>query len=364
MQSQDKMQTGQNADGQTKAASRPDAIISSRAESTSRAETLARNTETYRELGLAIFIVILSVIFQIRNPKFLSLSNIKDMLANTAILSILTVGMMMVIITRGIDLSIGSTMALAGMITSLTVSANPSISPFLSLAQGMAVGLAAGLTIGVLVAYFNILPIIATLGLMNILRGMTYLISKGKWVSAYQMSAGFKNLSTGTTFGINNLIIFAIVIYIIYAYFINQTKTGRYIYAVGSSPDTAELIGIKRRRIILLVYALMGLLAGLAGVLWVSKFASAQGDTAVGYELNVIAATVLGGVSVAGGRGKVSGILLGSILFGILANALPLINISPFWQQFIQGLVILAAIISNVLLQRRNDRLALKKRVI
>jgi Ribose/xylose/arabinose/galactoside ABC-type transport systems, permease components len=207
MQSQDKMQTGQNADGQTKAASRPDAI-SSRAESTSRAETLARNTETYRELGLAIFIVILSVIFQIRNPKFLSLSNIKDMLANTAILSILTVGMMMVIITRGIDLSIGSTMALAGMITSLTVSANPSISPFLSLAQGMAVGLAAGLTIGVLVAYFNILPIIATLGLMNILRGMTYLISKGKWVSAYQMSAGFKNLSTGTTFGINNLIIF------------------------------------------------------------------------------------------------------------------------------------------------------------
>jgi len=325
---------------------------------------LSRNSEAFRELGLLIFIVVLAAIFQIRNPKFLSISNIKDLLANTAILSILAVGMMMVIITRGIDLSIGSTMALSGMITSLTVSANPGISPFLSLVQGMAIGLVAGLVIGVLVAYFKILPIIATLGLMNILRGMTYLISKGKWVSAYQMSAGFKNLSTGTTLGISNLILFAVIIYILYAYFINQTKTGRYIYAVGSSPETAELIGIKRKRIVLLVYALMGLLAGLAGVLWVSKYASAQGDPAVGYEMNVIAAVVLGGVSVAGGRGKVSGILLGSILFGILANALPLINISPFWQQFIQGLVILAAIISNVLLQRRNDKLALKKRAI
>jgi len=113
----------------------------------------------------------------------------------------------MVILTRGIDLSIGSTMALSGMVTALTVYAHPEISPIVSLLQGMAIGLAAGVVIGMLIAYFNVLPIIATLGLMNILRGMTYLISKGKWVSAYQMSAGFKNLSTGTTFGINNLII-------------------------------------------------------------------------------------------------------------------------------------------------------------
>ncbi len=323
-----------------------------------------RSIETYRELGLVLFIILLSVVFQIRNHHFISLSNIRDLLANTAILSILTVGMMMVIITRGIDLSIGSTMALSGMITALTVSAIPGIPPLLSLVQGMTIGLATGLINGILIAYFNILPIIATLGLMNILRGLTYLISKGKWVSAYQMSAGFKALSTGETLGINNLVVFAFLIFAAYTYFINNTRTGRYIYAVGSSPETAELIGIKRRRIILLVYTLMGLLAGLAGVLWVSKFASAQGDTAVGYELNVIAATVLGGVSVSGGRGRVSGILLGSMLFGILANALPLINISPFWQQFIQGIVILAAIISNVLLQRRNEKIVLKKRSV
>ncbi len=182
-------------------------------------------------------------------------------------------------------------MALSGMITSLTVSANPGFR-FSLAGAGDGDGLGCRLVIGVLVAYFKILPIIATLGLMNILRGMTYLISKGKWVSAYQMSAGFKNLSTGTTLGISNLILFAVIIYILYAYFINQTKTGRYIYAVGSSPETAELIGIKRKRIVLLVYALMGLLAGLAGVLWVSKYASAQGDTAVGYEMNVPFAAV------------------------------------------------------------------------
>jgi len=197
---------------------------------------LTRNSEAFRELGLLIFIIVLSAIFQIRNPNFLSIENIKDLLANTAILSILAVGMMMVIITRGIDLSIGSTMALSGMVTSLTVSAHPEISPLLSLAQGMPSGSPQGLVIGVFVAYFKILPIIATLGLMNILRGMTYLISKGKWVSAYQMSAGFKNLSTGTTLGISNLILFAVIIYILYAYFINQTKTGRHIYAVARAP--------------------------------------------------------------------------------------------------------------------------------
>ncbi|MCX8012674.1 MAG: ABC transporter permease, partial [Rectinema sp.] len=173
-----------------------------------------RSIETYRELGLVLFIILLSVVFQIRNHHFISLSNIRDLLANTAILSILTVGMMMVIITRGIDLSIGSTMALSGMITALTVSAIPGIPPLLSLVQGMTIGLATGLINGILIAYFNILPIIATLGLMNILRGLTYLISKGKWVSAYQMSAGFKALSTGETLGINNLVVFAILIFI------------------------------------------------------------------------------------------------------------------------------------------------------
>lgn len=329
-----------------------------------KAKQTSRFGENFRELGLLIFIVALSLLFQLRNPSFLTLANLRDLLANTAILGILAIGMMMVLLTGGIDLSIGATMALSGMVSALTVSVNPGIPPILSIGQGMLIGLGAGIIIGILIAYFNILPIIASLGLMNILRGATYLVSKGKWISAYQMSKGFKDISTGTFLSVNNLIVIAVIIYILYWYFINHTRTGRYIYAVGSNPATADIIGVPRKRIVLLVYAAMGALAGLAGVLWVSKFASAQGDTAVGYEMNVIAAVVLGGVSVSGGRGKVSGIILGTILFGILANALPLINVSPFWQQAIQGVVILLAVISNVLIKRNNDRAALKRRII
>jgi rhamnose transport system permease protein len=157
--------------------------------------------------------------------------------------------------------------------------------------------------------------------------------------------------------------VIAIIIYVLFYYFITYTRTGRRIYAVGSNPEAAEITGLPRKRIVTLVYILMGALAGLSGVLWVAKFASAQGDTASGYEMNVIAACVLGGVSVSGGRGKLLGLILGVILFGILANALPLINVSPFWQQAIQGFVILAAIITNVIIKRNNDRAALRSRV-
>jgi rhamnose transport system permease protein len=321
-------------------------------------------SESFRELGLLVFIVVLCVIFQLRNERFLTISNIRDLLANTAILSILSVGMMMVLLTRGIDLSIGATIALSGMISALTVFRVPGIPPIVSILEGMGVGTAVGAVMGLLIARFNVLPIIATLGFMNIIRGVTYLVSKGAWVSAYQMSDGFKLIATGSVLGVNNLIIIAVVINGAFFYFINHMKTGRQIYAVGSNPEAADISGIPRRRIVWLVYTVMGALAGLAGVLWVAKFASAQGDTAVGYELSVIAAVVLGGVSISGGSGKVSGLILGTILFGILNNALPLINVSPFWQQAIQGIVILAAVLTNVLVKRNNQRYALRKRAI
>jgi rhamnose transport system permease protein len=325
---------------------------------------IVRSGEGFRELGLLVFIAILAAAFQIRNHNFLTIANIKDLLTNTAILGILAVGMMLVLITGGIDLSIGATIALAGMTSALTGMALPHINPLLSILEGMAVGLAVGSVIGLLVARFKVLPIIATLGIMNIVRGVTYIESKGAWVSSYQMSKAFTDISTGTTFGVNNLVVIAVFIFIVFWYFVNHTKTGRRIYAIGSNPEAADISGIPRRKLLWLVYAIMGVLSGLAGVLWVSKFASAQGDTALGYELNVIAACVLGGVSISGGAGKVSGLLLGTILLGILNNALPLINVSPFWQQFIQGIVILAAVLTNVAVKRNNQRLALRKRAI
>jgi len=318
----------------------------------------------FREAGLLAFILLLALVLQIRNSSFLTLENLNDMLTNTAILSILAIGMMLVIVTRGIDLSIGATLALSGMITAQTVSTYPELHPLAAVAIGTVIGLVCGSVLGYLVARWNILPIIATLGMMNIFRGLTFTVSGGSWISAHQMPAKFVGIATSSVLGINTLIVIAILIYIATFYFINYTRTGRQIYAVGSNPEAAKLSGINKDKILWLVYAIMGGLSGLAGVLWVAKFASAQGDTAMGYELTVIAACVLGGVSIAGGVGKISGILLGSIFIGMLNNALPLLNVSPFWQMMIQGCVILIAVIANVLVKRNADQSHLLRRSI
>ncbi len=314
------------------------------------------NIAKFRELGLLGFILLLSIMVQLRNSSFMTLENIDDMITNTAILSILSVGMMLVIVTRGIDLSIGATLALSGMISALTVKANPDLHPLFAILLGTLIGMACGALIGLVIAKTGVPPIIATLGMMNVFRGLTFMISGGKWVSAHQMSVSFKGIATSSIFGINTLIFIAIVIYVVFYYFINHTRTGRQIYAVGSNPESAKISGINNEKILCLVYTIMGALAGLAGVLWVSKFASAQGDTAMGFELNVIAACVLGGVNIAGGSGKISGIVLGALLLGILNNALPLINVSPFWQMAIQGGIILIAVITNALVKRSVDR--------
>ncbi|HZJ83075.1 MAG TPA: ABC transporter permease [Clostridia bacterium] len=318
----------------------------------------------FREVGLLFFIIALSILVQMRNRSFLTLENINDLITNTAILSILAVGMMLVIVTRGIDLSIGATLALSGMISALTVSANPNLHPFLAILLGALVGTVCGLIVGFLISKGKVLPIIASLGMMNVYRGITFMASGGSWVSAHQMSTSFKRIATGRIFGVNNLVLIAIVIYIIFYYFVEHTRTGRQIYAVGSNPESAIISGIDNEKTLWMVYVIMGALSGLAGVLWVSKFASAQGDTAMGYEMSVIAACVLGGVNIAGGSGKIFGVLLGSLFLGILNNALPLINISPFWQQAIQGLIILIAIITNAFVKRGVDKNNLMRRKI
>ena len=325
---------------------------------------MADTTRSFRDAGLLGFIIALSVLVQILNPSFLSLENVADMAKNTAILSILSVGMMLVIITRGIDLSIGATLALSGMVAASTVATWKDTHPLVATALGIAIGLACGSIVGMLVARGKVLPIIASLGLMNIFRGITFLVSDGKWVSANQMPASFKAIALSSFLGINALIWIALVIYLLAWWFLTWNRMGRQIYAVGSNPESARVSGINIERTLYWVYTLMGGLSGLAGVLWVSKFASAQGDTAMGFELSVIAACVLGGVSIAGGSGKISGILMGTLLLGILNNAMPLVNVSPFWQTFIQGSIILIAVMINALVKRRAVRKSMQKRNI
>lgn len=317
-----------------------------------------------REASLLLILVVLSLFIQLRNQTFLSLTNINDLIINAVMMGILALGMMFVLLIGGIDISIGSTIALSGMAVALILRSNNEIPTIISFILGILVGCICGFVVGILISKGNVIPIIATLGLMNIYRGATYLIAKNQWVSSYQLPEGLKAFAKGNILGINNMIVTAIVIYIVFAYFIKFTRTGRKIYAVGSNPDAAALSGINNGNIKLLVYTIMGALSGLVGVMWIAKYASAQGDAATGIEMDVIAACVIGGVSLNGGKGTVIGVLLGTITLAILNNALPLINISPFWQDGIKGLVIILAIIINVITQRSLERKNLKRREI
>lgn len=315
-----------------------------------------------REMSLVVILIVLCVFIQVRNNSFLSITNINDLITNAVMMSILVVGMMCVLLIGGIDISIGSTIAFSGMTVALMLKANPAIPTFFAFVVGILVGALCGLLVGLVIAKGKVIPIIATMGLMNIYRGATYLIANNQWVASYQLPDNLKAFATGKVLGINNMILVAIFIYIVFAYFIKFTRTGRKIYAVGSNIEAAEISGINIDRIKILVYSIMGGLAGLVSVLWISKYASAQGDAAAGLEIDIIAACVIGGVSLNGGKGTVIGVILGTITLGILNNALPLINISPFWQDAIKGLVIIIAIIINTKTQRSIDKKNLKRR--
>ncbi len=309
-----------------------------------------------REIGLLFFLITLVIVVSLRSPYFLTVENLRDILLDIAILSIVAIGQTMVIITRGIDLSVASGLALSGMVVGMTISANQNLPPALALLMGVGIGLALGAFNGILVTKGRVPPIIATLGTLSIYRGLVFAISGGAWVDAAEMPESFKLLARGTILGIPNLVFFAAAVAMIFYYFLNHTRTGREIYAVGSNPLAAQVVGIRVNQILFLVFLLSGLLYGMAGVLWVSRYASAQSDSAVGFELQTVAASVVGGVNIFGGSGTIPGVLLGSLLLGVIINALNLVRISPFWKLAVQGLVILLAVVSDALISRRLQR--------
>jgi rhamnose transport system permease protein len=262
----------------------------------------------------------------------------------------------MVIITRGIDLSVGSMIGLVAMMVSFTIAENPEMSMVLAVLLGMALGSVLGSFNGLVITVGGVPPIIATLGTLSIYRGLVFLYSQGTWINAFEMPASFKALAKGTPLGIPNLVLIAAVVAIVIYYFLNHTRPGRNIYAVGSDPDAAQVAGIRKQRVIFMVYVFSGIACGLAGVLWASRFEAAQTNTALGFELQTVAASVVGGVNIFGGSGTVPGVLLGALLLGIIENALTLVRISPFWQLAAQGLLILLAVIADALIMRRLQR--------
>src|SRR5205814_2616019 len=200
------------------------------------------------------------------------------------------------IITRGIDLSVGSMIGLTAMMVSFVVVALPAMPAVLALPLGMALGAVLGSANGLIVARGGVPPIIATLGTLSIYRGLIFLYSNGQWINGYQIPRSFPELAKGTPLGVPNLILIALAVAGAVYLFLTYTRSGRDIYAVGSNPDAARLAGIPKERIVFLVYMMSGLLCGLAGVLWAARFEAAQTNTAMGFELQTVAAPVVGGV--------------------------------------------------------------------
>jgi len=317
-----------------------------------------------REIGIFVFTTFLVAVVSLRSPYFLTADNFIDILLDIAALAIVAIGQMMVILTRGIDLSVASVLALSGMVVGMTVSSHWGMPPLLAVLMGIALGILAGGLNGLLVTRGRVPPIIATLGTMSIYRGLVFAVSGGAWVDAAEMPDSFKWLARGTTLWVPNLVLFAALVAIVFYYFLNHMRTGREIYAIGSNPDGARVVGVRVNRVLFLVYMLSGALSGMAGVLWVSRYASAQSDSAMGFELQTVAAGVIGGVSTLGGSGTIPGVLLGSLLLGIMINALNLVRISPFWKLAMQGLIIILAVVSDVLISRRLQRALTLRRAV
>ena len=315
-----------------------------------------------REATLTVLLVVLLVPISIRSPQFLSAKNISTILNDMAILSIVAIGEFYVILSNGIDLSVGSIIAFTGMATGMINEANPTVNPLLLLLAGMGIGMVMGLFNGVLVAYGKIPPIITTLGTVNIYRGLTFLLSGGTWVTAHEMSKSYIDFPRNSFLGISNLLWIAIIVIAVFYYFSRYTRTGREVYAIGGNPTAAKFVGVNESRVRVVVFLISGTLCGLAGALWTARYASAVNEMATGFEMQAVAACVLGGVNFAGGSGGIIGVVLGTLFLGVVTNALPVIYLSVFWQTFVQGLIILIALTLNTISDQRKTKKLLAQR--
>lgn len=311
-----------------------------------------------RELGIVGLLLVLTLFMSWRSPVFLTPDNMLDIGMDCSVLVLVSIGMMLVILTGGIDISVGSTMALSGMTIGLLLMALPGIPPIAAVGLGAGVGILAGSFNGGLVVLGKVPPVIATLGTMSVFRGLTFILcyafNGGKSVSADRLPSAFKAFPRIGILGLPVLIWFALLTFMGFYYFLNHTMTGRKIYAVGSNGQAARLAGIAVGKVTFLAYLLTGALAGAGGVLWAGRLAAAESSAALGFEFIAITAVVVGGVSIAGGSGSILGVLLGAVLISSITNSLNLARVSPFWKLAINGSIILLAVIVGKRLSRKS----------
>jgi len=300
-----------------------------------------------RDLGLAVLTALLFAAAAFLFPGFASLAGIHSLSDDCAILLLLALGEALVILTRAIDLSVAANVAFSGMVVALLNRADPGLSLALLLPLAILVGTALGAINGLLIWLLRVPSIVVTLGTMAIYRGAVYLLSQGTWVTSAQMSADFQGFVRAPLLGFSTLSWLAALVTLLAWLLLRYTSPGRSLYVAGNNPRAAVYAGVDVGRSQCLAFTLSGAIAGLCGYLWVARYAVAYTDVANGFELQVIAACVIGGISIGGGVGTVTGIVLGCLFLGILKNALPLLGVSPFWQTAVSGLVITVAVIIN-----------------
>ncbi|WP_237659850.1 ribose ABC transporter permease [Tepidanaerobacter sp. GT38] len=301
----------------------------------------------FLKLRSIIGLLLLSAILSVLSPRFLTYSNLFNVLRQTSLNAIIAVGMTFVILTGGIDLSVGSILAFSSAIAANMAHNNTSAA--VAILTGLVVGALLGLTNGLIVTQGNVPPFIATLAMMTMARGATLVYSNGQPITG--LGDGFYLIGNGYLGQIPIPVIITIGALLVAYYILSQTRTGRYIYAVGSNESAAKLTGINTKLVKTLVYAISGFTAALSGIIIASRLNSAPPTAGSGAELDAIAAVVLGGTSLAGGEGHIAGTFIGALIIGVLNNGLNLLNVSSYYQQFVKGVVILIA----VLLDRRKS---------
>ncbi|NKB54185.1 MAG: ABC transporter permease [Rhizobiaceae bacterium] len=313
------------------------------------------------EFWLAVVVISMILGTALRSPGFASPEKLAVIFNDSSMLIILALGQMVVILTRSIDLSMASNLALSGMIVALVNAAYPEIPVPALMILATFCGLCLGAFNGGLIWWIGIPSIVVTLGTLTIYRGTIFLIAGGKWVNADRFSEDFVQYTRTEFLGLPALSWYALAIVIGFFILMTRTNLGRSIYAVGVNPNAALYTGINIGRTQFVAFCISGALSGFCGYLWVSRYVIGSVEVAKGYELTIVAACVIGGISIAGGVGTVVGAVLGALFLGVMSNALPVIGVSPFWQMAISGAAIILAVIINASSQKKSKRLILRQ---
>ena len=308
-----------------------------------------------RELSLVAIMVVLGALVTIAAPQFLTVSNISQVAILASVIAVAAVGEALVVITRNVDLSVEATIGLVAYSVARVLELHALDAPA-AIALGLGIGLALGMINGVIVTLFKVPAIVATLGTLSVFRGVDYLIAGSHQVPLAGLPPGFSETAQAGLFGIPLFVLVAVVVVMIDSVILRSTRFGRQLYAVGSNPEAAAILGIPSRLVVFTAFSLCGMLAGVAGVMWVMEFGTINGTSATGVVLAVVAAVVVGGVNIFGGSGTLAGAALGALFLGFIANALILVGLSQFWLQAIYGLVILVAVSADAIILRRLKR--------